>query len=285
MTVVEIAAGGSAPAADRQLRRRQRVVSNRHPDRQCRQRNPDGRALSRRRLLPAGQRCRASCGSTAAPRPASSTRLLGRRIEQWLPITPGSHYFAGPYSEVWSLIGSRTTSPIAASATAQFAFDNGAGLSWPLNVAPGQTAVFSHETFFSPLGRSRGRGVVHQLRSRPDTDLTRPGRHRPERGHHGRRDRPRAVPIGALQQHARGELRRGHGLGRAHPGVVRPSMRRRSRAWIGAGSDRTRGVSCRGGRSAGPGSRSCRTARRHWHRRARRAACARYRRQPCPADR
>ena len=34
-----------------------------------------------------------------------------------------------------------------------FAVDNGAGISWPVSVAPGQSATFSHETFFSPVGR------------------------------------------------------------------------------------------------------------------------------------
>ena len=32
--------------------------------------------------------------------------------------------------------------------------DNGAGLSWPVSVAPGQSVTFSHDTFFSPQGRA-----------------------------------------------------------------------------------------------------------------------------------
>ncbi|MGI8928807.1 MAG: FGLLP motif-containing membrane protein [Candidatus Limnocylindrales bacterium] len=78
---------------------------------------------------------------------------LGRRIEQWTPITPGSHYFAGGYSEVWSLISGQENFPDRCECAAQFTFDNGAGLSWPLNLAPGLSVVYSHETFFSPVGR------------------------------------------------------------------------------------------------------------------------------------
>ena len=78
---------------------------------------------------------------------------LGRRIEQWLPLTPDSHYFAGGFSEVWSLITSAANFPDTCECQAEFTFDNGAGLSWSINVAPGQSATYSHETFFSPLGR------------------------------------------------------------------------------------------------------------------------------------
>ena len=78
---------------------------------------------------------------------------LGRRIEQWTPITPGSNYFAGGYSEVWSLISGQENFPDRCECSAQFTFDNGAGLSWPLNLTPGLSFVYSHETFFSPVGR------------------------------------------------------------------------------------------------------------------------------------
>ena len=77
----------------------------------------------------------------------------GRRIEQWTPLTPGSHFFAGPYGEVWSLIGSQQQLPDRCACDTDFPFDNGAGLSWPMSVTPGQTTTISHETFFSPQGR------------------------------------------------------------------------------------------------------------------------------------
>jgi hypothetical protein len=79
---------------------------------------------------------------------------LGQRIEQWTPITAGSHYYAGFYTSVWALIGGQEQFPDQCECAEQFAFDNGAGLSWPLNVAPAQTLTFTHETFFSPVGRA-----------------------------------------------------------------------------------------------------------------------------------
>jgi hypothetical protein len=83
---------------------------------------------------------------------------LGRRVEQWLPITVGSHYFAGDYSEVWSRILGQTPFPDQCACTEQFTFDNGAGLSWSFGLGPGQSTVFSHETFFSPVGGPRQAG-------------------------------------------------------------------------------------------------------------------------------
>jgi hypothetical protein len=77
----------------------------------------------------------------------------GRRIEQWTPITPGSHFFAGPYGEVWELVRLQQNFPDRCACEEPFTFDNGAGLSWELNLAPGQSVTYSHETFFSPVGR------------------------------------------------------------------------------------------------------------------------------------
>lgn len=75
----------------------------------------------------------------------------GRRIEQWTPITPGSHYFEGDFGEVWSIIDSQQQFPDRCDCLTQL--DNGAGLSWPVSLAPGASVVISHETFFSPAGR------------------------------------------------------------------------------------------------------------------------------------
>jgi hypothetical protein len=77
----------------------------------------------------------------------------GRRIEQWTPITPGSHFFAGPFGEVWSRVASQENFPDTCACQETFPFDNGAGLSWELNLAPTQSVTYSHETFFSPVGR------------------------------------------------------------------------------------------------------------------------------------
>jgi hypothetical protein len=76
---------------------------------------------------------------------------LGQRIEQWTPITGGSHYMEGDYTEVWATIQSQQQFPDTCLCTQ--AVDNGAGLSWPVSVAPGQTMTISHDTFFSPQGR------------------------------------------------------------------------------------------------------------------------------------
>jgi hypothetical protein len=75
----------------------------------------------------------------------------GSRIEQWLPITPGSHFMEGDYASVWAAVNSQAQFPDTCAC--EFAVDNGAGLSWPVNLGPGQTATFAHETFFSPVGR------------------------------------------------------------------------------------------------------------------------------------
>jgi hypothetical protein len=97
---------------------------------------------------------------------------LGRRVEQWLPITVGSHYFAGYYGEVWTNIGNQVPFPDTCACTEQFTFDNGAGISWPFNVAPGQSATFSHETFFSPVGGSPTSGIPNSFRDSVPTQIT-----------------------------------------------------------------------------------------------------------------
>ena len=97
---------------------------------------------------------------------------VGRRVEQWLPITVGSHYFAGGYSEVWSRIASQQPFPDTCACAAESVFDNGAGLSWPFSVAPGASATFSHETFFSPVGGSPTSGVGNSFRDSVPTRIT-----------------------------------------------------------------------------------------------------------------
>ncbi len=79
---------------------------------------------------------------------------VGQRIEQWDPITEGSHYYAGFFGTVWQLIGTRAQFPDTCECASTFLFDNGAGISWPVSLGAGQSATFSHETFFSPQGRS-----------------------------------------------------------------------------------------------------------------------------------
>jgi hypothetical protein len=77
------------------------------------------------------------------------------RIEQWVPISPGSQYFEGGYSTLWQLIGEQ--SPFPNTCLCDQSVDNGAGLSWEANVAGGGGSVtLSHLTFFSPEGRRAG---------------------------------------------------------------------------------------------------------------------------------
>ena len=97
---------------------------------------------------------------------------LGRRVEQWLPITVGSHYFAGSYSDVWSQITSQAPFPDTCACTEEFVFDNGAGLSWSFNVAAGTSQTFSHETFFSPVGGSPTSGAGGSFRNSVPTQIT-----------------------------------------------------------------------------------------------------------------
>ncbi len=74
------------------------------------------------------------------------------RIEQWLPITAGSHYIEAGYIDVFAAVDAQQQFPD--TCTCDVALDNGAGLSWPVSLAAGQTLTVSHETFFSPVGRA-----------------------------------------------------------------------------------------------------------------------------------
>lgn len=74
----------------------------------------------------------------------------GGRIEQWLPITPGSHYFEAGYSTVWARIGAQLEFPDTCLCTSFI--DNGAGLSWRVTIAPGASVTLSSIITFSPTG-------------------------------------------------------------------------------------------------------------------------------------
>lgn len=73
------------------------------------------------------------------------------RIEQWLPLTPGSTYAVGSYAQVWSLVA--TQQPFDDRCDCDTPVDNGAGLSWRATVPNGESVTISHLTFFSPEGR------------------------------------------------------------------------------------------------------------------------------------
>ena len=73
------------------------------------------------------------------------------RIEQWVPISPGSRFVEGAYSSVWQLVSAQQ--PFPDTCLCDQSVDNGAGLSWEATVAGGGSVTLSHLTFFSPEGR------------------------------------------------------------------------------------------------------------------------------------
>jgi len=72
------------------------------------------------------------------------------RVEQIVPLTPGSAYYEAGYSEVWAAIGAHA----AFNNTCRCAenIDNGAGVSWNISVPTGGSVTVSHLTVFSPTG-------------------------------------------------------------------------------------------------------------------------------------
>ncbi|MGZ4676995.1 MAG: beta strand repeat-containing protein [Acidimicrobiia bacterium] len=88
-------------------------------------------------------------GTTGAV--ACTTGLeAGSRIEQWFPITSGSHYYESFYGSVWSAVASQAAFPDTCDCTTFQ--DNGAGLSWDGSIASGGNKTFSSFITFSPLG-------------------------------------------------------------------------------------------------------------------------------------
>jgi hypothetical protein len=70
------------------------------------------------------------------------------RVEQWVPLTPGSSYMEAGYNEVWAAIG--TQQPLPDSCLCDSDIDNGAGLSWSVQVDAGSTARVADLTAFAP---------------------------------------------------------------------------------------------------------------------------------------
>ncbi|MEA2621842.1 MAG: hypothetical protein QOH61_752 [Chloroflexota bacterium] len=80
-----------------------------------------------------------------------SSSTADARIQQWLPVTPGSRAVEGPFSAVWARIGLQQ--PFDDTCLCAEAPDNGAGLSWNVTVPAGASTTVSHLTLFSPEGR------------------------------------------------------------------------------------------------------------------------------------
>jgi uncharacterized repeat protein (TIGR01451 family) len=90
------------------------------------------------------------------------------RIEEWVPLTPGSTSIEGAYSsEVWTAFGTGNLFPNTCTCTVQQ--DNGAGIAWAYSLAVGASATFSHQTTFSPTGNQVN------LTKTASTGLTTPG--------------------------------------------------------------------------------------------------------------
>jgi uncharacterized repeat protein (TIGR01451 family) len=81
----------------------------------------------------------------------SGTIVPGTRIEQWYPLSAGSSYNEDGYNEVWAKIGTQTAFANTCTQCANY-IDNGAGLSWNVNVPAHGSVSRSNLTVFSPLG-------------------------------------------------------------------------------------------------------------------------------------
>ncbi|MEO8424002.1 MAG: fibronectin type III domain-containing protein [Actinomycetota bacterium] len=76
----------------------------------------------------------------------------GTRIEQWFPLSAGSHYLENSFGNVWAAIGTQLPFTDSCGQCTSY-IDNGAGLSWDLTIPGGGSVTRSHLTVFSPLGR------------------------------------------------------------------------------------------------------------------------------------
>lgn len=86
-----------------------------------------------------------ACSKTADNEPAD-------RVEQWIPLTPGSHYFQSHYSTVWRQIGQQL--PFDDTCICTTYTDNGAGLSWNTSVPATGSVTLSHLTNFGVGARN-----------------------------------------------------------------------------------------------------------------------------------
>ena len=78
--------------------------------------------------------------------------MPGSRIEQFLPLSSGSHSFQNGYDDVWAKIGAQVA--FDDTCVCDQDIDNGAGLSWNVAVGPGQTVTRSNLITFSPAGHA-----------------------------------------------------------------------------------------------------------------------------------
>jgi uncharacterized repeat protein (TIGR01451 family) len=74
----------------------------------------------------------------------------GSRIEQWAPLTSGSHYLETYPRALWTAIAGQGDLPDTCDCSTNE--DNSAGLSWALSVPAGGSLTVSNLTNFSPAG-------------------------------------------------------------------------------------------------------------------------------------
>src|SRR3954453_23174053 len=80
----------------------------------------------------------------------TGTTIPGPRIEQFQPLTAGSHFYEDEYGMVWDHMTAQTAfGDVCTCSTYQ---DNGAGLSWAFTLGAGQSTTKSLLTTFSPTG-------------------------------------------------------------------------------------------------------------------------------------
>jgi len=84
---------------------------------------------------------------------ANANNSPAGRIEEWVPITGGANFLEDGYAEVWDAISKQTPFPNQCVHCTD-KVDNGAGISWSVSIAPGQSQTFSHFTTFSPTGKA-----------------------------------------------------------------------------------------------------------------------------------
>jgi hypothetical protein len=75
------------------------------------------------------------------------------RIEEFVPISPGNKFSEDGFSTIWGQIGAKAPFPDTCAHCGD-SIDNGAGISWNVDVPPGATVVRSQYTTFSPTGRA-----------------------------------------------------------------------------------------------------------------------------------
>ena len=82
---------------------------------------------------------------------ATCTATTGDRIIRWTPLSPDSGAFSGGVDDMWAAIASQTPFADQCRCDETTPFDNAAGLSWTIDLAPGASTTRSLRTEFAPF--------------------------------------------------------------------------------------------------------------------------------------